>query len=206
MGCDTGISASFTVPTDQSGYATVTVTSNGYNGQGFLGGGSGDSPTSNGYSVEIDPQPGSTEPAFMIVVSDVTDKCSGCSSTVRRTVTYQAMIDSTHNAGYLAICEGVTDTNWSCSQAQPTPSITSCSGTPGGTDANGKFSDAWSLYSDSYTPAGCGWDTVDTWKSRHIDGSTVPVGTLTGYLHNDAIKINGSVSPAHMPAGTKINP
>jgi hypothetical protein len=204
--CDTDIVVWITIPSDApGGYATATVTSDGWDGLGFMGGGSGNSPTSNGYSVELDPEPGSGDPKFMIVVYDNSYTVPG-HSYVRRDVTYQVMLDDTHNAGRIAICEAVTDTNWSCNQTQPTPSIISCNGMPGATDANGEFTDSWAMYSDSFTPTGCGWDTVDAWKIFHDVWSAVTFGTLTGYLHNDAIKINGVVSPAKIPAGTKINP
>jgi hypothetical protein len=53
--CDTTITASVTIdPGAPSENASVTVTSTGYGGSGFLGS-TGESPTSGGYSVEVDP-------------------------------------------------------------------------------------------------------------------------------------------------------
>jgi len=51
--CDGQIAFTATVPADAGGTATLVVTSNGYNGQGFFAGGSGDSPTSNEYQVVV---------------------------------------------------------------------------------------------------------------------------------------------------------
>jgi len=50
--CDSAIGSTVTVPLDATD-GTITVTSNGYNGAGFLSGGSGDVPTSNGYDVPV---------------------------------------------------------------------------------------------------------------------------------------------------------
>jgi hypothetical protein len=105
------------------------------------------------------------------------------------------------------ICEAPTHTNWSCTQNLPTPTINACGSNPSFTDSNGQFTDNWSLNRSTYTPTGCGCDTVDTWYLQASPANNIPMGVLSGYIHNDAIKINGlecSGPNRGMKAGTTI--
>jgi hypothetical protein len=141
-------------------------------------------------------------PYHMVVQSDVTGKCSGCATTVERFVTYQIQNFSGTNAGATWIGEVVTDTGWSCTQSNPGSSTAPCSANQQ-TNSTGVFTDGWSLASDGYTPTGCGENTTDQWQwCKHTPAQDL--GTLTGYLHTNAIKINGVVSPSAMPTGTVI--
>lgn len=194
--CDGSISGSLTVPSDAQGTATATVTSNGYNGQGFLG---SDPPASNGYSIEVDPS-ATGVPTYMKILTDTTVKCNGCNSTVLRKFTYQVMVGAgepwsgpTGTGG--AMCETNTVTNWNCTQSAVV--ATSACSNPQlfvWTDPNGNMPgfDGWSLNSDSFTPVGCGYNTADTWNA--LAGSQVAVGKMTGYLHTDSISVNGDAS------------
>jgi len=197
-GCDTSISASVTVPSDQSGDATLQITSTGY-GQGFLGGGS---PTSNTATVGIDPEPGTGTPTYMIITQDYTGKCSGCTAAAARVLTYRVMVS--HGVGWSglqgtggAMCETNNYPNytWSCTGSMPTISVSACK--PGQyvfTDSDGNMpgQDQWTLSSDQ-SPAGCGYDNlVDVWNAA--GSPATPVGKMSGYMHTDAISINGSVA------------
>jgi len=54
----------------------------------------------------------------MIVQSDITGKCSGCNTTVDRSVTYPIQTFSATNAGTTSICETPTFTGWNSQQSE----------------------------------------------------------------------------------------
>lgn len=165
------------------GSNTISVTTNGQ--------------TSNSATLVID------GPYHLVVQSDVTGKCSGCNNTVARFVTYQVRNFSGVNAGTTGICEIATNSGWSCKQPDPGTETSACSINPTSTLPNGTFTDEWSLNSDAYTPVGCGMSTTDSWKwSAHLP--VQDLGTLTGYIHTNAIRINGVTSPAGMTPGTVV--
>ena len=140
-------------------------------------------------------------PYQMVVQSDVTGPCSGCATTVQRNITYQIRNFSGENAGTTSICETPTYSGWNCSQAQNIQ-YAQCSA-PESTNGTGVFTDDWSLNSDGYTPAGCGLNVLDHWDwAAH--SPVQDLGTLTGYLHTNAVSIDGVVSPNKIPAGTVI--
>jgi len=141
-------------------------------------------------------------PYHMIVEGDVTDKCSGCSTTVRRRVTYQIQNFDGTNAGATWMGEDFNDGSSSCTpNTQPTSAPCSANFQ---TPSNGLFTDGWSMNSDSYTPPGCGVTVnYDHWQwCQHSPPQTL--GTLTGYIHTDKISINGVVSPNAMTTGTIV--
>jgi hypothetical protein len=140
-------------------------------------------------------------PYQMVVQSDVTGKCSGCKTTVERDTAYQITDFSGENAGATSVCETVTYTGWTCTQAQNVK-YRQCTA-PYTTPGTGVLTDSWSLNSDGYTPAGCGLNVLDHWDWAAHDPVQV-LGTLTGYLHTNAVSINGVVSPNQIPAGTVI--
>ena|GEM_PF-3364270 len=140
-------------------------------------------------------------PYRMVVQSDVTNHCSGCTTTVERDVTYQIQNFSGSNAGTTSICETPTFSGWSCTQAE-SHQYRNCS-SPTTTDSSGVFTDAWTMSSDAYTPAGCGFSIVDHWDwAAH--NPVQDLGTLTGYVHTNQVSINGVVSPNQIPSGTVI--
>jgi hypothetical protein len=138
----------------------------------------------------------------MIVQSDVTGKCSGCQTAVKRDVTYQIQNFSGTLANATWIGESPVDTGWGCTQAFPGSHFSACSANYV-TNAGGTFTDEWSISSDGFTPVGCGFNVTDPWQwCKHSPAQTL--GTLTGYIHNDHIKINGVISPAAMAPGTVV--
>jgi hypothetical protein len=143
----------------------------------------------------------------MSVVSDTTYPagtglgiCPGAN--VCRYVNYQIKNFSGITAGTTNVCEAPVLTGWSCTQAQPTPNFAGCPSLAY-SGSNGQFTDEWSLGSASYTPSGCGFNISDTWKWGYPSPPT-PLGLLTGYIHTNAIQINGVTSPASMTNGTII--
>jgi len=59
------------------------------------------------------------------------------------------------------------------------------------------------MKSDTYSPAGCGFNIVDQWDwAGHVP--VQDLGTLSGYIHTNSISINGVVSPNSIPMGTVI--
>jgi hypothetical protein len=168
--------------TARVGNNSITVSANGQ--------------TSNSATFQVD------GPYHMIVQSDTTGKCSGCTTTVRRLITYQIQNFSGTNAGTTAIGEIVTTTGWSCTQSNAGFVSTPCSANSQTTPL-GTFIDGWTLASDGYTPRGCGENVTDHWQwCAHSPAQTL--GTLTGYAHTNAISENGVVSPSHMPPGTVV--
>jgi hypothetical protein len=81
------------------GAGSITVTANGA--------------TSDGAGFTLD------GPIYMTVVSDGWDYCKGCSTTVRRNVTYQIMNASGASSNAIPICEAVTQTPSTCTPAVP---------------------------------------------------------------------------------------
>jgi hypothetical protein len=142
--------------------------------------------------------------AYMTVLADDWGPCTGCTTTIQRDVTYQIMNFSGTVTGTIPIGESATDTGWNCTQSFPTVRSTLCS--EGVTADAGEFTDGWSMFSDAYTPAGCGFNVADEWEwcaSSPARG----VGKLTGYIHTNAVSINGVVSPPNkFASGTIINP
>jgi hypothetical protein len=142
-------------------------------------------------------------PYQMVVQSDLMGLCSGCKTTVLRTVTYQVQNFSGVPANATWMGESVSLSGWSCTQSNPGFRSSPCSANFF-TNSAGVFSDQWSLASDVYTPTGCGENVTDHWQwCAHNSAQTL--GTLAGYTHTNAISINGVVNPPNsMPPGTVI--
>ena len=144
-------------------------------------------------------------PTHMVVEGDTLGRCSGCSTAVARFVTYQIVDFSGTNSPTLVIGEAPTTSGWSCSQQEPGSLTTICSSNPA-TATNGVFQDEWSIGGDVFTPSGCGFAITDHWQWCAMSPPHT-FGTLTGYIHTDAVSINGSVNPPNQfPIGTPINP
>jgi len=175
----TGVSVAYSATV---GNNNVTVTANG--------------PPSPAATLVVD------GPYHMIVESDSTFTCSGCATTVQRNVTYQVQNFSGANAGTTWVGESGSDGASSCTP-NTLPTETACSQNFQ-TLATGVFTDEWTLNSDAYKPAGCGFTVnYDHWQwCQHSAAQTL--GTLMGYIHTDKIEINGVVSPNHMPTGTVV--
>ncbi len=150
---------------------SITVTANGQ--------------TSNPGAFTID------GPDHAIVVSDVLGKCSGCTTSVKRTVTLQVIKFSGTPVFVIPIGEVPSQSGWNCNQTNPGVLTNPCSSGLD-TDTNGEFADSWSMGSDAYTPAGCGFNFT-----THHQWCTAPktFATLTGYTHTNAISMNGVVNP-----------
>jgi hypothetical protein len=175
----TGVSIAFTATV---GNNSITVTAN--------------SQTSNAATFIVN------GPYHMIVEGDLTDKCQGCSTTVRRRVTYQVQNFDGTNAGVLQLGEVPSFSGWNCTQGEG-HNYNQCGTNPASTDSNGVAIDSWSMASDAYTPVGCGFNTTDHWQwCGHSPAQTL--GTLTGYIHTDKVSINGVVSPNAIPTGTVV--
>ena len=145
-------------------------------------------------------------PYYMIVEDDFMGFCKGCSTTVKRSVTYQVMNFSNSPAGTIPIGESLTEVaGWTCTQSRPGTALTLCP-KGGTTESDGQFTDGWSLSSDVYTPKGCGetGNNVDHWLWCASGNS---IGKLTGGCLTNAVSINGFVNPpSAMPNGKVINP
>jgi hypothetical protein len=142
-------------------------------------------------------------PDHMIVNSDVVGHCSGCATAVRRTVTFQVIKFSGSPVFVIPIGEVASQSGWSCNGSNPGVRTTLCvDGVD--TDANGMFPDSWSIASDSYSPAGCGFNFTTHWQWCPAPKT---FGTLTGYTHTNAINMNGVVNPPNQfPLGQPIYP
>jgi hypothetical protein len=130
-------------------------------------------------------------PSTMYPVDDETIDCSTCSNTPLRLVTYQVVNSDNTNAQGVPIGESLQRTTpWTCQQKDPGQIATLCTA-PGHTLSSGKFTDGWSVNSDGLTPAGCGYTvSSDTWQWCST-GTPKTLGVLDGYVHTDAVCING---------------
>jgi predicted Fe-S protein YdhL (DUF1289 family) len=137
-------------------------------------------------------------PCHMIVQSDITDYCPVCQRNIARWVKYLVVGSDkqTSVSHTLPNCESVTRTWNSTTIPDPGLSFDACGtvdayGNVYQTNQDGTFTDMWSLYSDKYS-AGVGYDDeVDTWYGYGGVNKWIPIGVLRGYLHSDAIQING---------------
>jgi hypothetical protein len=142
-------------------------------------------------------------PDHAIVNSDVLGHCSGCTTAVKRTIILQVIKFSGSAASVIPIGEVASASGWNCSQTNPGVLTTPCAEGVD-TDSNGMFPDSWSIASDTYSPAGCGFNFTTHWQ-----WCTAPktCATLTGYTHTNAINMNGVVNPpSQFPAGQAIYP
>lgn len=130
-------------------------------------------------------------PDHLLVTNDVIGMCSGCKTTVKRTMTYQVIKFSGSSASVVPIGEVIGTSGWNCNQANPGFQSTPCAEGED-TEPDGTFVDGWTLSGDSYTPAGCGINVVDHWQWCSAPKT---IGSPTGYCHTDQIEINGSVRP-----------
>lgn len=148
-------------------------------------------------------------PAYMTVNLDTYGLCSGCTTTIRRRVSYQIYNYSgtTTNLGNQVISESVSVGTNSCSPAGSANFATCAEGFT--TSSSGTFTDAWSLNSDNLSPSGCGVPiNYDHWQMC-FNGNPKAFGTLSGYIHTNSTNINGYVVPPNageMLTGTRINP
>ena len=149
---------------------------------------------------------GSTNPTWPATFGASLTDSDGDIATV---TTYKIMKVSKVPAGVILVCEAPSTSNWDCTQPPEYPKYLSCTkGEFWTTTADGKFTDEWTMGKDSFTPIGCGFDITDVWYWREYDGTTSftkPLGTLTGFVHNVNVKINGVVAPPDaMQSGTVI--
>ena len=141
-------------------------------------------------------------PSYLIVEDDVIGTCNGCNTTVKRFVTYQVTNSDGTAAPNIGIGENASRTGWTCSQSEPGFNPTSCSA-GFTTNSAGDFADGWTLSADGYTPIGCGANLTDEWMAC----PSTNVGHLAGYIHDNAVSINGVVNPpSKFLQGTRINP
>ncbi|MFY9726620.1 MAG: IPT/TIG domain-containing protein [Bryobacteraceae bacterium] len=210
-GTSTGTTIYGTVTIDPSdpGGETVTVTvTPGGSGNNFGSGGSGGSGSGSNTATVV----GGGNPCKMVVVSDYTNLCPGCSSSVQRKVTYQVMTQNA-NVGVIGICEvpdlGSANSGPTKYDQNVPPMQITARGLPGMTSSSGQFIDNWSLNQD-FTPVGCGYPVnSDAWYGLAvITGVKTTLGTLSGYVYTNAVNINNSVtslaSPTGMAKGTVI--
>jgi hypothetical protein len=112
-----------------------------------------------------------TEP-YMIILTDSTGHCGGCTTTVERDFTYKVMVapgqpwEGPTGSGSGAICETNKTSNWNC---QPSASVqTSACGDPG------LF--VWNAYAGLSSTG------------------SVAIGGMSGFVHTDAVNVNGSTA------------
>jgi hypothetical protein len=139
-------------------------------------------------------------PYQMEVTGDTSGPCSGCTSTIQRSVSYQAKNFSGSNAGIATFCEVPSPTSWNCSQGQPGVTANSCPSN-GYDSYDGTFIDSWTLGSNGYTPTGCGLNISDPWYWAYTSPNT-PIGTPAGFIHTNAIEIDGVTTPSQLSSGT----
>jgi hypothetical protein len=150
-------------------------------------------------------------PAYGEVLSDIIATLMP-SLQVARVVQYQAFnIDKTVAAN-IPIAEQFIATGWSCTNpaTQPTTETTLCDGsTVTDSDGNFPYPDDWTRYI-GYTPEGCGANITDHWQWCSPSGPTTGITfmTLIGFIHTNAIEINGNIQPPSdgMSQGTIIGP
>jgi hypothetical protein len=146
-------------------------------------------------------------PSYMVVKLDTMGKCNGCSTIVKRFVTYQVTNLSGSATGSIPIGESLTQVaGWNCTQSRPVFNTTSCS--QGATTLSDRtFTDGWSLGSDGYTPTGCGetGNNVDEWKWCATSTPT-NIGALTGGCKTNSVTINGYTNPPTAMSAGKIIP
>lgn len=156
-------------------------------------------------SVTASKQTSNTKPVIldgpyqMEVTSDISFYCQGCSD-IQRSVTYQAKNFSGSSAGASTFCELPSITNWNCDQSQPTVSAKFCPNN-GYDSYDGTFEDTWTLNPSILTPAGCGANITDPWYWAYTSPNT-PIGTPAGYVHTNAVEIDGVTTPNQLPNGT----
>jgi hypothetical protein len=132
-------------------------------------------------------------PDHMVVIDDQVATCSGCTTAVARFMTYRVIKFNLSPANAIPIGEVVSTSDWNCGGAFPGVVTTSCAApVQTQTQSDGSFTDLWTLSSDSFSPAGCGDNIVDHWQWCSAPKT---VGTLSGYVHTNAININGSIRP-----------
>ncbi len=153
-------------------------------------------------------------PDKMVVVDDVWDYCDRCTSTVRRKVKYQVLNSDGSPAPNIPLGELVSYGSSTCTLGRPIMDVNSCTVAQNeiisdrdrirslgmyATDANGEFTDNWTMGADGYTPTGCGYNVnFDQWQlcglAIRCSGGicTYPNAGLTfaslkGWYHNDNI-------------------
>jgi hypothetical protein len=149
-------------------------------------------------------------PSKMIVQGDtVGPPTGGCGTppcSVARRTNYQVTQFSNVSSGTVWMGETPTVSGWSCSGPDPGSEFKACSAQFQA--QSGFFTDEWSLVA-MHSPAGCGDNVHDVWQwcAPPIPFVPRPVGTLDGYVHTDAVNINGVVNPPNsFPPNTVILP
>jgi hypothetical protein len=163
----------------QVGNSSITVTANGV--------------SSNAQNEVLD------GPFTMRVTNDTWGICTGCTTTIYRTIAYQVVNFSGSNAGAATLCESPSLTGNNCS---PTPSVVSnqCSVSPVNS-FDGTFRDTWGISTDNVSPTNCGVNVTDTWF-WYYTSPTTPIGKPAGYVHTNAIQVDGVTTPNALPNGT----
>jgi len=177
-------------------------------------------PNNSRGQLQVVPPPGT----YMTVVSDLITYCQGCSTAVERDVTYQVMVNG-QLAANAQLCEAVSDTVATQCKVYgphgsnaPAPQFDACGAKPSEghpvpfTDANGQFTDHWTVQSDSYVPTGCGWVVnYDTWQTdQSATTPIIPFGMLSGGIYTNSVTILGYTSTItnqrKLPQGMVIPP
>ena len=147
-------------------------------------------------------------PAYMLVEDVEVTTCDGCATTVAQFVTYGVKYADGSSVGAIPICETPTLSGDNCTP-QRNASYNKCGTDNSATDSGGTFTDEWSISTDSVSPSGCGFNLTDKWQWYESATQQPTFGTLTGYVHTNAIKTNGYTVPpqsAGMPTNFRINP
>jgi hypothetical protein len=155
--------------------------------------------SSNNYQVVLD------GPYSLIVEDDTTAYFNNNSAyDVQRFMTYQIQSFSNTNASSVQICEipSNTSSNPPCSPAVPSPTANWCSGVAGQianphtTTSDGRYTDGWTLAAANtyYSPSGCGINITDPWYWNPQSSIRDELGQPSGYVHTNAIQIDGYVS------------
>ena len=144
-------------------------------------------------------------PDHLVVVDDTSGPYTPCPAFIQRLHSYTMMAGDIVLASTAIGEVGTIGTN-SCAGESNAAFPTGC---PDTTDINGLFQDRWTVgpvgTCITPSPSNCGYSITDHWQACLASGNRT-AGTLTGYIHADAISINGVVTPNRLPTGLSIPP
>ena len=159
-------------------------------------------------SVTVNGQTSNTEQLVLDgpYTMEVTSDSSGYSgSDIERVVYYQAVkFSGSNETSPATFCETPTVSGWNCTQGQPTVAADFCPSN-GWDSLDGAFADSWSLGPYTYTPSGCGLNITDHWYWAYTSTNTL-IGSPAGFLHTNAIKIDGVTTPPNQLSSGTILP
>jgi hypothetical protein len=138
-------------------------------------------------------------PNSMYPSDDETIPCSSCNNTPLRLITYQVLKADGSTAPNIQLQEALTrNPTWTCTN-KGDPGIITAVCTINHTLSDGTFTDGWSLSNDGFTPTGCGYGVAPDYWQWCSTPSPTTLGALGGYVHTDAVCVNGVKSTLSNP-------